>query len=262
MNPLDKSELLILTTTIKKELPFFGKKTVSMKSEHGKLPKNVRNHTIKLNEKFLDNNLHTIDEIKHRNKNNNFVKRFDNYQSRFFNIAPVSCTSTASEMVINPYIMTPAACTGISEVNSATSGTGDQAENDQIIFNQMTSDVTVDNCFNQAAVKRGTGTGGNLRIGVYDEDSSAPNDLLVQTASLSMPAASSYTFQSLDETEATTVRLWLAFMQSTTTPKILRQQTAGGSLYFRNSYTFGSLPPDAGASSSGNPFVTKIGHSG
>jgi len=261
MNPNDPPEFANLIKTIKKELPFFSKKTVSMKADHGQLPKNVRNHTIKLNEKFLDNNLHTIDEIKHRNKNNNFVKRFDNYQSRFFNIAPVSCTDTAS-MLINSYMFAAAACTGISEVNSATSGTGDQAENDQIIFNQMTSDVTVDNCFNQAAVKRGTGTGGNLRIGVYDESSSAPNDLLVQTASLSMPGASSYTFQSLDETEATTVRLWLAFMQTSTTPKILRQQTSGGSLYFRNSYTYGSLPASAGASSSGNPFVTKIGHSG
>ena len=56
MNPNDPPEFANLIKTIKKELPFFSKKTVSMKADHGQLPKNVRNHTIKLNEKFLDNN--------------------------------------------------------------------------------------------------------------------------------------------------------------------------------------------------------------
>jgi hypothetical protein len=261
MNPLDKSEFLILINAVKKELPFFGKKTVSMRSDNGRLPKNVSVHSNKLNERFLNYNSHVIDEIKHRDKKNSFVKRFENYQNKFFDIPNASCLSTASESVVSPYLFAVTACTPISTVNSATSGTGDQAENDQVIFNQMTSSVSVGECFDQIAISRGAGTGGTVRLGVYNQSGSAPADLLVETGSLTMPGSSTYTFQSLTETETDTAVMWSAFMQSTTTPKVLRQQTAGGSLYFRNSWTYGSLPDPAGSSASGNPFVTKIGHS-
>jgi len=127
----------------------------------------------------------------------------------------------------------------------------------------MTSSVGVGECFDQVALKRGTsGTGGTYRQGVYDESGGSPNVLLAETAQLSMPATSTYTYQSLTETDTTTAVLWQAFMQSSTTPKVLRQQTAGGALEFRNSFTYGgSLPSPAASTSSGNPFVTKIGHS-
>lgn len=262
MNPNDLQEFLLLIKKIKKDLPFFSKKTVSMRSDNGRLPKNVNSYSNKLNERFLDHNSDVIDEIKHRGKKNSFVKRFENYQNKFFDIPNASCLSTASESVVSPYLFAVTACTPISTVNSSTSGTGDQAENDQIVWNQMTSSVSVGECFDQIAISRGAGTGGTVRLGVYNQSGSAPDDLLVETASLTMPGSSTYTFQSLTETETDTAVMWSAFMQSTTTPKVLRQQTAGGSLYYQNGYTYGALPSDAsGSSASGNPFVTKIGHS-
>jgi len=250
MNPCDPREFAMLLKTIKKDLPFFSKRFVSMKSDHGKFPKNMKEHSANLTEKFLDHNSDVMDEIEHRQK------------AKIFNIPDASCLSTASQVVVNPYRF--AGCTPISEISSATSGTNDQAENDQVIWNQMTSSVSVGECFDQVALKRGTsGTGGTYRQGVYDESGGSPNVLLAETAQLSMPATSTYTYQTLAETEATTANLWQAFMQSSTTPKVLRQQTAGGALEFRNSFTYGgSLPSPASSTSSGNPFVSKISHTG
>ena len=262
MNPNDSKEFSLIIKTIKKELPFFSKKVISMKSDHQKLPKNMKEHSINLNEKFLNHNSDIIDEIEHRKKNKNFIQRFKQYQDKFFNIPNATCLSTASEVVINPYRFV-SSCTPISEISSATSGTNDQAENDQVIWNQMTSSVSIGDCFDQVALKRGSsGTGGTYRQGVYDESGSSPNVLLAETGAISMPATSTYTYQTLAETEATTANLWQAFMQSSTTPKVLRQQTAGGALEFRNSYSYGALPSPASSTSSGNPFVSKISHTG
>jgi len=270
LNPLDTSEFTTLINRIKKELPLFTRDMVSMKADHGQLPKNVGNHSNKLNEKFLDHNLDIIDEIKHRDKKNRFVKRFENYETKFFNIAPASCISTAvtvypsisidADKILNP-ALTSAACIPTTEVSSRTSGTDDQAENNQIVFNQMLSTVAVGSLLCQVALKRGSaGTGGSYRQGVYNQSGSAPSALLAETGSISMPDTGTYTYQNLTETETDTETLWQAFMQTSTTPKVLRYQgSSTGELYYRNSYTYGGLPDPSGSTASGNPFVTKIG---
>lgn len=262
MNPCDPLEFAMLLKTIKKELPFFTKTMVAMKSDHGQFPKNVKKHSTNLNEKFLDHNADIIDEIDHRNKNNNFIQRFKQYEGKYF-IADATCLSTASEMVVNSYRFV-AACTPISEIESTTSDDGDdQASVDQVIWNHMSTTVTISDCFDQIAIKRGAGSGGSLRMGVYSQQTSAPSALLAETATISMPSASSYTYQSLTETEANTADLWGCFMQSSETPKIRRHNSGDtGFLFFRNSYSFGSatLPNPAAATSSGAMFRQKIGH--
>jgi len=163
----------------------------------------------------------------------------------------------------NPYRFVET-CTPGSDIATQGSGDGDEVANlDQILFSKIYDSAVIGECYDQVAIERSSSaTGGNYRLGVYDDSGGAPNDLLAQTASIAIPTANSYTFQTVPEFLVTTTQLWACFMQDAHTSSFRRNNsatTAGNMQY--ESHTYGSLPATASATSANRSFIMKIGHS-
>lgn len=168
-----------------------------------------------------------------------------------------------SNQVVNSYRFVES-CTKGSDIATQGSGDGNEVANlDQILFSRIYDGAVIGECYDQVAIERSTSaTGGNYRMGIYDDTGGTPNDLLAQTASIAIPTASSYTFQPVTEFLVTTTQLWACFMQDAHTSSFRRNNsaTASGNLQYE-SHVYGSLPSVASASSANRSFIMKIGHS-
>jgi len=156
-------------------------------------------------------------------------------------------------------------CTKGADIATEGSGDGNEVANlDQILFSKIYDSAIIGECYDQVAIERSSSaTGGNYRLGIYDDTgSTSPNDLLAETASLAIPTANSYTFQTVPEFLVTTTQLWACFMQDAHTSSFRRNNSAttSGNMQYE-SHVFGSLPATASASSANRSFIMKIGHS-
>jgi len=164
----------------------------------------------------------------------------------------------------NPYRYVES-CVAGADIATEGSGDGDEVANlNQILFSKIYDTAVIGECYDQVAIERSSSaTGGNYRMGIYDDTgSTAPNDLLAQTASIAIPTANSYTFQTVPEFLVTTTQLWACFMQDAHTSSFRRNNSAttSGNMQYEN-WTFGSLPTTASPSSANRSFIMKIGHS-
>jgi len=157
-----------------------------------------------------------------------------------------------------------ATCTKGADIATQGSGDGDEVANlDQILFSKIYDSAVIGECYDQVAIERSSSaTGGNYRLGIYDDASGSPNDLLAQTDSIAIPTANSYIFQSVSEFLVTSEQLWACFMQDAHTSSFRRNNSAttSGNMQYE-SHVFGSLPATASATSANRSFIMKIGHS-
>lgn len=144
------------------------------------------------------------------------------------------------------------------------SGTGGAVSDIDISLNVQKTDSSgiIGEYYNQIATKIVTQSG-NYRQAVYD-DSSAPNALLANTGSLTIPATG-YNYESLTEFALSTTAVWLAVQPDNSTARLNRT----GGVYTNGdgklkTYTYGTAfpnPAGSGYSDVNYKWVQKINHS-
>lgn len=83
MNPLDKEELKAFFKIIKKDMPIHTENTAKIKRLYSQgMPKNLMEYSNKVDNKFLNNNLHIIEEMESRKKG--ITDDFKNYQNKYY----------------------------------------------------------------------------------------------------------------------------------------------------------------------------------
>ena len=83
---MDKYDIPFLIKDINDEMPLFSKDTVKVKRSYSQgMPKNLKEYGDKVNEKFLDNSLATIEDYSLKFPNNELTQWFKDYQNRYFN---------------------------------------------------------------------------------------------------------------------------------------------------------------------------------
>jgi len=150
----------------------------------------------------------------------------------------------------------PAGCTEGDDLAFTTDGSRDDTWVGWIVCMKVTG--TAEECYNQIAVDL-QAAGGNMRLGVYDDDSDTPKNLLAETASLS--SATGYGWNELTEFNLATDVTWLAAQFSSTASKT-KGQVIGANAYRYENHTFGAFSDPFTQDGAGTtPFTIKLGHS-
>jgi hypothetical protein len=121
---------------------------------------------------------------------------------------------------------------------------------------------TVGHYYDQIAAKIGN-SAGSIRMGVYDDTgSTVPSARIAQTGIITMPASSSYTYQSITEFALTTTQAWLAMNFDNVSATVERANGLAVTIYFKQPVASNELTtPVSGFSTSQSPFRMKIKHS-
>jgi hypothetical protein len=100
-------------------------------------------------------------------------------------------------------------------------------------------------------------------MGAYDDTgSTVPNAKIAETGIITMPASSSYTYQSITEFALTTAQAWLAMNFDSGSATIERANGLAVTIYFKQPVTGNELTtPVSGFSTSQSPFRMKMKHS-
>lgn len=232
MNPLDKEELKAFFKTVKNDMPKHTDNTMRVKGVYSQgLPKNLQEYSTKINNKFLNDNLHIIEEMEYRRKG--ITDDFKNYQNKYYDesgilnhdlyfkhddkiYAKISGGSyfnqnmlSFSHASVNRAVNGAELSSGADEINNGTGSSG------EIQANKAISLGIIGKLYDRIALSV-TNSSGNIHEGVYD-DSTGPNVLLADTGSIACPASSSYAFQSVTEFSLTTTQIWLALEADNTT---------------------------------------------
>lgn len=85
VNPLDAQELPVFSRDLRTNMPLYWNNHIKVKlGGFSDPPKNFTDYSFKVNDDFLNSYLHVIEEMRHRDKSNDFVKRFIHYQNKHF----------------------------------------------------------------------------------------------------------------------------------------------------------------------------------
>lgn len=128
----------------------------------------------------------------------------------------------------------------------------------------MNGSAVIGSIYNQiAALRSNTSPSGNYRLGIYDDLSTAPKNLLGETASTALGAANDYSYINLQaDAVVTTAVLWAAIKVDTSGgARWGRTFNASAKLrYYGSGNSYGAFTnPFAGAGSeNGNSFIHKI----
>lgn len=227
MNPLDKEELKAFFKIIKNDMPLHTDNSMKIKMSYDMgFPKDIKEHSVKINNKFLNNNLHIIEEMEYRKKG--ITCDFKNYQNKHYDESGIlnhdlyfkhddkiyAKVSGGSFFNQNALSFSNASLNRIaSSAELETTSTDDNnislASNGIDLYFVTGVIGTV---YNQLAVKM-IGTTGNVKIGCYaDNGSSAPSTLLADSGSNA--SATGYTYRTVTEFTLTTAKTWLAVLFS------------------------------------------------
>jgi len=270
MNPLDKEELKAFLQIIKKDMPLHTDKTVKIKRSFSQdMPKNLMDYSEKIDNEFLNNNLHMIEEMEYRKKG--ITNDFKNYQNKYYNESgilnhdlyfkhenKIYSKVSGSGVLINPYAF------GIPQVNGAVLTT-DQTVTDQsgfasyIYIGKLTNGV-IGEYYDQSAVSRNGGTTtGNFRHGVYRESGGVPTALITDSGSIAV--VSGYTYVSFTEVALVSVINYHAFQVDSNSP-VFDRRLYGSAVNGYDTQGYGTFPNPStydAINYTGN-IVAKIGH--
>lgn len=289
MNPLDPAELTCLIRDIRSEMPQLSDDFCKIPNfSYGNLPKNFMDCASIFDNKFLNNYLCVIEELKHRDGENIIPKWFIDYQIKYFvkhdilnhdgvfslrlhdgiggrinphltevrevGFFPYSGLTTFS----NPILNRAAGGTPGSDLESGTGGTlnGSGAG---LEISKTDTTGTVGHLYDRVAASMNSASG-NHRLGIYS-DSSGPDVLEAETASLTVTA--DYAWQSVTEFDLTTATNWLAWDADNTSCEFkYKTGYSSGDIKYKT-YTYGALPNPAGSGYTNDSYkhLMKMGHS-
>jgi len=188
-------------------MPFLGNSTAHVKSDNGNFPKNFKLHSINMNNKFLDHNLDVIDEIEYRDKNNKFVKNFNQYQTRFIDISHASVTDTACAMLVNPYWYVVGCETTLETGDTSSSGNFGLGK----VWAAKLPNGVIGCKYDQVAMNVQSGSG-NMNLAIYDDSGGEPYNLYESTGIHSVSGG--FNLESVTEFSLSSVANWTAMVKS------------------------------------------------
>lgn len=228
MNPLDKEEFTEILKIIKNDMPIHTDTSVKIKCSFSQgMPKNLKEYSDKVDNKFLNNNLHTIEEMEYRKKG--ITNDFKNYQHKYYDESGILNHDLYFEhegttypklhgacgFIINPYIMKPATLNGADLTTEASNTSGNNLNG--YIYAGLLSTGVIGHLYDRIAFRRELGTAsGQLRYGSYDSQSSVATNKMCDTGLFNSPANSSYVLQSVTEYALTTTENWTAILGDAT----------------------------------------------
>ena len=245
---------------IKNEMPYHNDNIAIIPSTFKQLPKKAMEESHKVNNKFLNNHLGEIEEAVHKKLLNKipFIHQQKKYHEEsgilnhdnFFHCdlatgTPISYDNFKHQSyLVNPYMVSPAGCTGGDVLETFTSGTyGNFSAAYLVIMRSNGTQGVVDTCYDQVALDCNSSSG-NIRMGAYSDTSDDPDVLYAQTASI--PNTANYAFKSITEFTLTSVSTWFALQ-----PDVDISVWEGGETSdcdrWHKFYTYGSFPNPAGA---------------
>lgn len=215
MNPLDKEELKAFFKIVKKDMPIHTDETAKMKRSYSQgLPKNIMDYSQKIDNEFLNNNLHTIEEMEYRKKG--ITNDFKNYQNKYYDDSGI----LNHDLYFNhdgkiypkvsgasPFIMNPSRFGAQNGITLATNATDDVAANtaNELVASRLETLGTVGHLYDQVAVSVATASG-NYHVGSYDGSDTVPNNRDSTTGSITVTA--DYALKSVTEFALSTTRNW------------------------------------------------------
>lgn len=273
-------DIPFIVRDLNNEMPVHTSKTTKVPTSYFTgLPKNLMEHSTKMDNKFLNNHLAEIEEVYHRFPKMH-SRMFEEYQIRkylnrdilnhdgFFSSEKVkdyiathkgSMVRGASQVKLEYDINTlhppvGGGCTSGSDVE--VGGTDLQAG---VAANFVLAiPITLVNvrCYDRLAINMDT-TSNNNRLGLYDEVSSLPENLMAESGSNANDL--SFTWHSTSEWTTSQTAHWIGLLFDVTSTI---NYNASGNYEFV-AHTYGAYPDPIGTPTSGSNIDTnqKIGHS-
>lgn len=285
MNPLDREEFSAFLQIINKQMPLHTEKTARIpKPQFSRFPKDLMEFSTKTDEKFLNNNLATIEEINHRDSKHWFPRWFREYQNKIYGNREIlnhdnffkaklhdSFFKYSDEFGMpkntkhyRPMSIMDTAFVGrlVNKVNGADLVAGSNASHmtgfHTLLLAHQTGSGVIGTYYDRLALNIFSAVG-NERLGHYaDSGSTKPSALLAETGSIA--SVNGFNWQSVSEYQLTTVINWVAIQTDSGSNDIYH--SAGGNREYK-SWTYGAFenPITGTTNSTTNIANCKAGHS-
>jgi len=278
---MDKYDIPFLFKSIDNEMPLLTNDSVKVKNNYDMgMPKDLERYCEKVDDKFLNNHLATIEEFDSKFPNNDLVQWFKDYQNRYFsaNIPHdnfLKNNGMGRTLHYQAMGIKDIGFLGISRTPKVLGTVVETAATDDdgtgaggtLYCNKLLSAVTLNAYFDQIAPKmyNGSNTAGNNRLGCYaDNGSTQPGALLVDSGSVARGANNTYTFNTVTEFQATTTTLWLAVTSDATGTNVYGVLLSAGGVNkaYEKTFTYAALPnPFGSTTTQAHKYRMKISHS-
>lgn len=236
-------------------------------------PKDLMEFSSKVDNKFLNDNLHTIEEMEYRQKG--ITDDFKNYQNKYYDDRVILNHDLYFKHENKVYARVSGAQplnimnTGfIGSLNNQVNGADlftDQTGSDQsgfggYVYIGWLDAGTIGEFYDQSAVSYISGVAGNYRHGVYDQQSSVPTNLMADSGSLTVQTG--YTFEPFTEFALTVSQNYQAFQVDNNTVQYNRR-LYGTAHNAYDTQAYGTFPDPSGYDVTNYTvnIVGKIGHS-
>ena len=272
---MDKYDIPFLFKSINDEMPLFSKNSAKVKCSYSQgMPKNFKEYGDKVNEKFLDNSLATIEDYSLKFPDNELTQGFKDYQNRYFNSVLLKDSFLKIDEdgdfgTIRNYRGTSIQNAGFlgsltNKVNGAELSTynADTTHNAHGHLNVRAAKLPagiVGQYYDRVKIKLFSASG-NYKMAAYDESGGIPNSLYQQTGSLT---TANDNWETLTEFALTQTTVWAADIGDTPGGVNAYYVDGTGNRSSHNATTFGAQfwNPWQRISEDAYPDQMKLGHS-
>ena len=269
MNPLDKEELKAFLKIIKKDMPIHTDDTVKIKCSYSQdMPKNLMDYSQKIDNEFLNDNLHTIEEMEFRKKG--ITNNFKNYQNKYYDKSGIlnhdlyfehenkiyAKISGACGFIINPYNFAPIAPPA-PDLSTNYTDTTFAGVDHLIMTGCKFSAGVIGDKYNRIKSRLSTAAG-NYKMGVYQQTSNVPSTLYNGTGSLT---AVNDNWESLTELTLVQTTVWGAQKFSSDSLVTYYVNGTGNRVYKAHDYATAFPDPFGSGTADAYPNQMKLGHS-
>lgn len=219
------------------------------------MPKNLSEYTDKVNEKFLDTHLGTVEDFSLKNPNDNLVEWFKNYQNRYFNSVLLKDSFLKIDedgnfgiirnyrgmSIQNVAFLAPKSIVVTEIETDGSTGTATNSGASQLEAGKCTVFAS-GGLYNQMKIKLATAAG-NTRVALYSDSASAPSTLLSESSSLT--AVVGYTTNyAITEVQVNSTTAWMAHNRDTETGMTYEYWSNGSRAY--RAFAYGAMPTPFG----------------
>lgn len=263
VNPLDPIEFSSFSERLI-ELPEITNTTVRVPHSYGNLPRNLMEHTIKEDNKFLNKYQHLIEEILHRDKSNLFANSFRQYHQKYFysnlyhdgffkaelsELMNIGDTRKSSRITLHRIRSVGTAHVFGTLLTSGDTSSNVAATTGSVYASKVDQAGSIGTYYNLVALDC-TLASGNYHIGAYDDIAGNPVNLLADTGSIAITA--DFSAKPVTEFTLTTSVNWLVYQQDNVIAQFNNKIVSGGSGFaVQVVQVYGSLP---------NPFGSPTGN--
>ncbi len=229
-------------------MPMHTDNTAKVKRSYSQnFPKNLMDYSAKVDNKFLNDNLHTIEEMEYRKKG--ITDGFRNYQNKHYGNREIlnhdlyfthegktyPKVSGAALMGIKNIGFIGSLDVKVNGANLTAGGTALHTNLASYIYAGRLSSGTIGEYYNQISVNVFATGSGSINLAVYDDDGASPSKAeTVYGETGSFTAATGITEHSLSEFDLVTAQNWSAVQ--TTASDIYYSSAANAGSYKAHSY--------------------------